>query len=383
MADRHNSLIQHFERLTRRDPAQRGLIGADGSGPGRGELVPAARLFADSHQTRGSVGILTGFFIPLHAADGHEQQAAAPKSSGATQNTAGRAETDGPPGAAVLAAVLAELGYSPRIITDEPCESVAVEAARAAGLPADVVLACPVPDDAASAWLRNFQASTWSRRMTHLVSVERVGPSHHQNSIRHNDPDAHASGTFQQAVPESAFDRCFNMRGETIDHATASLHKLFQARPEECNPGDDESGHGCESSGEQLEQPLPNTIGIGDGGNEIGMGRFAWNHLRRRIRGDAADRIPCRIATERTIVAGTSNLGAYSLAASIAVLHQRIDAIAPHSCDSQQTMLKRMVEHAGAIDGVTKVAEPTVDGVPFLTGIQPWAAIRRELGLTE
>jgi hypothetical protein len=35
------------------------------------------------------------------------------------------------------------------------------------------------------------------------------------------------------------------------------------------------------------------------------------------------------------------------------------------------------------VDGVTRRREPTVDGLPFLTYIQPWAAIRAKLGLAE
>ena len=42
-----------------------------------------------------------------------------------------------------------------------------------------------------------------------------------------------------------------------------------------------------------------------------------------------------------------------------------------------------MVEHGPAVDGVTRRREATVDGLPFLTYIQPWAAIRAKLGLAE
>ncbi len=386
MSERFDNLISHFERLVRRDPAQRGLIGADGSGPGRGELVPAARLFAEHSGAKGSVGILTGFFVPLGRPeiDVSPEDASVDVRERPISGAAGRAETDGPPGAAVLAAVLAELGFSPLIITDELCQDVATEAARSAGLSAESVVACPIAEDAAAAWLRSFKSSGWARQMTHLVSVERVGPSHHNDSIRQNDPEAHVSGEFLRNVPESAFDRCFNMRGETIDHVTASLHRLFQSdEAADARLTDGQRGSGDAPATEERDRPAPFTIGVGDGGNEIGMGRFAWSHLRERIRGQAADRIPCRVAAERTIVAGTSNLGAYALAASIAVVHERVDVLTPHTCASQHRILERMVEHAGAVDGVTKVAEPTVDGVPFLTGIQPWAAIRRALALAE
>ena len=41
--------------------------------------------------------------------------------------------------------------------------------------------------------------------------------------------------------------------------------------------------------------------------------------------------------------------------------------------------LTRMVTDGPAIDGCTLRPEPTVDGLPFATYIQPWEHIRRKL----
>ena len=62
------------------------------------------------------------------------------------------------------------------------------------------------------------------------------------------------------------------------------------------------------------------TIGIGDGGNEIGMGTVPWEELVRRLPRKEASAIPCRIATDWNIIAGTSNWGAFALAAAVALL---------------------------------------------------------------
>ena len=381
MAQHPHELIGHFERLVRRDPASRGLIGVDGSGPGIGELLPAAAMFREA---RGVVGIVTGFFIP-HREAARDASSISTDLSSVDCSQFGSAETDGPPGAAVLAAVLSELGFTPRIITDEPCRPVVVEAANVVGLPAGTVVSVPIERSGGRQRLEQIAFEEWSARLTHLVAVERVGPSHHRESIGWNDPDAVQTGNFDEQVPESAFDRCFNMRGEAIDHFTAALHELFPDRLQSARKPDNAGDGGVSTQGESLSDSMGHiaTVGVGDGGNEIGMGRFAWSALRERIRGDAAARIPCRIATDRTIVAGTSNLGAYALAASIAFLHQRVDVLREHSCDAQAAMLVRLVENAGAVDGVTRTPEPTVDGVPFLTGIEPWAAIRRELGFRD
>jgi hypothetical protein len=380
MSECIHELIGRFEQLVRRDPASRGLIGADGSGPGIGELLPAAEMFL---VPRGVVGIVTGFFIPHRAAVGDGALLSASLSP-VDYSQFGSAETDGPPGAAVLAAVLSELGFTPRIITDDACQPVVEEAASCVGLPEGTVVSGPVDRDEGRQWLEQVTSAEWATGLTHLVAIERVGPSHHRESIGRNDPDAARAGDFDEHVPEAAFDRCFNMRGEAIDHFTAGLHELFPDRSwpagQIADAGDRDGGAAVESLsvlGKRIA-----TVGVGDGGNEIGMGRFAWSALRERIRGEAAARIPCRVATDRTIVAGTSNLGAYALAASIAVLHCRIDLLREHSRAAQQAMLVQLVENAGAVDGVTRTSEPTVDGVPFLTGIEPWVAIRRELGLS-
>lgn len=381
MAEHFHELICRFQQLVRRDPASRGLIGADGSGPGIGELLPAARMF---REPRGVVGIVTGFFIP-HRLAVSDVSLLSDGSSSVDYSQFGSAETDGPPGAAVLAAVLSELGFAPRIITDEACRPVVEEAATSVGLSADTVASAPVDRSEGRQWLKQLTSEEWAASLTHLVAIERVGPSHHRESIGRNDPDAAKDGNFDEHVPESAFDRCFNMRGEAICHLTAGLHELFPDRLRAACGTSEAGGHDAGASGDSQGVSAGHvaTVGVGDGGNEIGMGRFAWSTLRQRIRGEAAARISCRIATDRTIVAGTSNLGAYALAASIAVLHRRVDALREHSCAAQREMLVRLVENAGAVDGVTRTPEPTVDGVPFLTGIEPWAAIRRELGLSD
>ncbi len=380
MSECIHELIGRFEQLVRRDPASRGLIGADGSGPGIGELLPAAEMFL---APRAVVGIVTGFFIP-HRAAARDVASLSAGLSPVEYSQFGSAETDGPPGAAVLAAVLSELGFTPRIITDEACQSVVEEAASCVGLPAGTVVSAPVDRDEGRRWVEQVVSAEWAAELTHLVAIERVGPSHHRKSIGWNDPDAARAGDFDEHVPEEAFDRCFNMRGEAIDHFTAGLHDFFPDRlrseDELADAGDCDVGAAVESLS-VFEKRIV-TVGVGDGGNEIGMGRFAWSALRERIRGEAAARIPCRIATDRTIVAWTSNLGAFALAASIAVLHRRIDVLREHSRAAQQAMLVRLVENAGAVDGVTRTPEPTVDGVPFLTGIEPWVEIRRELGLS-
>ncbi|HAH49638.1 MAG TPA: hypothetical protein DCM07_33335, partial [Planctomycetaceae bacterium] len=121
--------------------------------------------------------------------------------------------------------------------------------------------------------------------------------------------------------------------------------------------------------------PAAITIGIGDGGNEIGMGSITWTELERRIASEFSGLIPCRIATHWTIIAGTSNWGASALAAAVALLHEQTDILFDWQRDAQLKVLEFMVREADAVDGITKQREPTVDGLPFLTYMQPWEGI--------
>jgi hypothetical protein len=153
------------------------------------------------------------------------------------------------------------------------------------------------------------------------------------------------------------------MRGENIDRFAGDLHCLFE-----------EAGRG---------QSGVKTIGIGDGANEIGMGAVPWEDLECRLSGEQAARIPCRIATDWNIVAGTSNWGGYALAAAVAMLRDSVTAVEPFHSRQQQAVLEAMVANGPAVDGVTRRREPTVDGLPFLTYIQPWQSIRAKLGLDD
>ncbi|MGE5195589.1 MAG: glutamate cyclase domain-containing protein [Deltaproteobacteria bacterium] len=344
-----SNLIRQFEDSIRRDPAQRGLIASE---PRYGPLCPGHLGASATHLARFGkrVSIVTGFFIP----------AGDPPA----------AETDGPPGALVLAQTLLALGIDSLIVTDAFCFSALAAAARSAGYPPERLIRYPDPievgsaDDATAAWRSDFFERGPGENLSHLIAVERVGPSHTAQSVARQPRGGEAPlARFLERVPPADRDHCHNMRGEKIDHFAGDMHRLFEEAP--------------------VELPGVKTIGIGDGANEIGMGAVPWEDLERRLSGEQSGRVPCRIATDWNIIAGTSNWGAYALAASVALLRGAISAVAPFDCRQQQAVLQAMVEHGPAVDGVTRRREPTVDGLPFLTYIQPWEAIRAKLGLAE
>ena len=157
---------------------------------------------------------------------------------------------------------------------------------------------------------------------THLVSIERVGRG--------------ADGRYR------------NMRGTDITEVTAPLDALF-----------------IEGARRGIT-----TIGIGDGGNEIGMGKVFTDVLDLIRYGDTVASV---VATDYCIAAGVSNWGAYGLAAALSVLAGK-DLLPPAETVAQD--LERIVRDGGAVDGVTHRHVATTDGLGIATCLQMLGNIR-------
>lgn len=330
-------MLTSIELLIQRDPGQRGLLGR---GEQNSSLCPdhfeeAARDLAESAT---HVVLVTGFFIP------HAEIPAA--------------ETDGPPGAVYLAQALIYKGVRVTLITDSLCYSTLSSCVRQARLPESVLLTFPETEP--EAWIEDFYARGSGREMSHLIAIERVGPSHTRESLLEQSREEIVPlEQFQKLVPLQKQDQCHNMRGMSIESHSAPLHRLFEELPR--------------------YHPDAKTLGVGDGGNEIGMGNIPWEVLHERLGDKSTAHIPCRIKTDWTIISGTSNWGALALAASFLHLNELTDLLEEWTSDHHREMLEHLVQHGPAVDGVTGKQEPTVDGLPFLTYIQPWLMIRQLL----
>jgi D-glutamate cyclase len=213
------------------------------------------------------------------------------------------AETDGPVGAALLARGLEEVGVPCRLATDEPCRGACAAALTGAGLSG-------VPVDAADV---DALIETWrGAGITHAISIERCGRS--------------ADG-----APR-------NMRGLDISAYTVPLDELFTGGPWE-------------------------TIAIGDGGNEIGMGTLPREVIARHVEHGAT--IACVTAARHLIVAGVSNWGAYALLGALAVLREdwRAKLLACLDPELDRAVLKITLERGPAVDGVSRLRAMTVDNL--------------------
>lgn len=216
-------------------------------------------------------------------------------------------ETDGPVGTALLAAALAACGVPVRVAVDAPCAQAVRVAVTAAG-GGVVVDEVPVGDRAAIDSL----AGEWQQAgLSHVVAIERCGPS--------------------------VDGRPRNMRGVDVSPWTAPLERLFSAGPWK-------------------------KLAVGDGGNEIGMGKLPAGLIARTV--PNGERIACVTSCDHLIVAGVSNWGAYGLIAALAVLHSEWSATLAQflTADLDLSVTEAVVDKAGAVDGVTARREPTVDG---------------------
>ena len=230
-------------------------------------------------------------------------------------------ETDGPPGALALGRALAALGNRAVYVSDAYTAPLLADLAPSGTETVDFTIA----DDATS---RQAARDLLDRiAPTALIAIERCGFTR--------------SGTY------------LNMRGQDISPHTARLDHLFLQHP--------------------------HTVGIGDGGNEIGMG-----NLTARIPEVAT--LPDEPAVTRTthlVIASVANWGAYGVVAALSRLAGR--NLLPQPAD-ESACIRRLVS-LGAVDGVTGVADCTVDSFNLsentevldrLNGLLEAEGVRRE-----
>jgi hypothetical protein len=273
-----------------------------------------------------SVAIVTGFYIP-HA-----------------EPPCG--ETDGPLGALFLARALSPLGIKVTLATDGFCTRALEVGLAACGLTESVkLIMLPAARIHDAEYWRNFTAQTGP--LTHLVALERVGPSHTLHSLQAQLGREGALGEsyleFLHEVPAEQQDRCHTMRGRDITDFMSPAHLLFEAAAQ--------------------ASPRITTIGIGDGGNEIGMGKIPWDIIRRNIPGGGL--VACRVPTDFLIVCGISNWGAYGLATGVCLLRGQPGEAGLYDRPAEARLLRAMVEQGPLVDGVSGKPTVTVDGLPF------------------
>jgi hypothetical protein len=295
-----DALLGRIREIIQRDVNNRGLA----RDPSDNLFTRCRDDFADACRSIAAtpqpfIAIVTGFFIP-HA-----------------QPPCG--ETDGPLGAIFLAQALTTLGLSITLLTDTYCLQPLASGLSACNRKSSI-LVNPLPP-ATCSWTA-FLDLVWRQfgkrlGITHLLALERVGPG--------------------------SDGRCRNMHGRDITEEMAPSHLLFE-----------NAAH---------QTPPLGSIGIGDGGNEIGMGKIPADVIARNI--PNGESIACRVPTDHLIVAGVSNWGAYALAAGVAVLRRQPLPAVLFDVERERDLLRIMVEQGPLVDGVTAKPTVSVDGLAF------------------
>jgi len=232
---------------------------------------------------------------------------------GATAAARALRKTDGPPGTACLGRALRTLGADVVYVTDAVAVPPLQAALKVLGEPSAVEtfhVAHRVGGGPAAGGARETARRLLAEhRPTHMVAIERPGRAR--------------DGHYRSA------------RGLSLSEWNGALDELFLAAPARTV-----------------------TVGVGDGGNEVGMGTVRARVVRA---GGVFPRIASVVKVKHLVVAGVSNWGAYGIVAELARLTGRALL---HTGEEEQAMVQACVD-AGAVDGLTHRPEPTVDGLPL------------------
>ena len=213
-------------------------------------------------------------------------------------------ETDGPVGAIALYQLLAQLGARPVLVSGNPlCQVLASR-------------------------YRTYQISVNQQRHLPTIAEQALAKLQPQLIISIERPGLTANGRYA------------NMRGEDITGRCASFDYF-------------------------LNQAACPTIGIGDGGNEIGMGNMAAVLGQLNI-------TPAVTECDELVVADVSNWAAWGIIAMVSLLQGRDLLVGANPL----AILQFLSAH-GSVDGVTRLNTLTEDGLAHTGGEQLITDLRR------
>ena len=208
---------------------------------------------------------------------------------------AGEPETDGPPGAVAIGDALKALGSTVAYVTDEK-SSTAMRAIAGD----DEVVEFPITNHKES--MEFAHDLLVKHAPSALVSIERAGLV--------------GDGTYR------------NWKGVDFSEHNAKIDHMFEQHP--------------------------HSVGIGDGGNEIGMGNM--RDVIPDIENLPDD--PCTTTTTELVIASVANWGGYGLVASLSKLSGK--SLMP-TVEEDMALIRQTVD-LGAVDGMSNKQEYKVDG---------------------
>tara|TARA_Y100000590_G_scaffold266191_1_gene298998 strand:+ start:8184 stop:9023 length:840 start_codon:yes stop_codon:yes gene_type:complete len=210
--------------------------------------------------------------------------------------SAGYIETDGPPGAIAIGRALNKLDYRVVYVTDK----YGMKALESIAEPSSIIYEFPILNSEASNILASNICNEFDPSI--MIAVERCGINE--------------------------LGKYSNMHGQDITPYTAKIDCLFQNKI--------------------------TSIGIGDGGNEIGMG-----NLYAQVKDNSKlVRFPTTIEVDELVIASVSNWGAYGLIAAISLIKNQNLLV---SAEEEIEIINTLVG-LGVVDGMSGKPESFVDG---------------------
>lgn len=224
-------------------------------------------------------------------------------------------ETDGPIGTLSLAYVLENLGKKVIIVSDSYTEKLLKTSIEAIKLQSEVhIITHENSLELSNAIIRKYKPC-------HIIAVERPGRSKDGKS--------------------------YSMRGEDITDFCPNTDMLFK----------------------RAKEAGIKTSAIGDGGNEVGMGKISAYVKENVFKGE---QICAEVDTDNLIIAGVSNWGGHALGAILSIMNNKM---VMYDSVTEAEVLQKIVE-AGAVDGCTKQRVMTVDGLSLKENIEIFRQIR-------
>lgn len=226
-------------------------------------------------------------------------------------------ENDGPPGAVHIAAALQAAGIPVRLVTDTLSAYAVKATVQGSGLACEVDVVSLSGKGGEHGRSIDELKADWSAAsppISHVIAIERCGPR--------------------------ADGKTYNARGFDISAVNAPLHELFSGGPW-------------------------TTIGIGDGGNELGMGSLPRNLIEDHVMNGA--NVACATPCDHLIVCGVSNWGGYAVPAALALLRPALSSefTARLNAEASLEILKVAVFDGHAVQGATGTEVLSVDKLPW------------------
>ena len=224
-------------------------------------------------------------------------------------------ETDGPPGALALAYALEKLNKRVIIVTDKYSEAFLRVGAKLLNLNAVIyIFEENKEDEQAEEIIKSYKPD-------HIIGIERPG--------------------------RNINNRCYSMLGEDITNLCPNTDLLFI----------------------KAKENNITTSAVGDGGNEVGMGKIMDSVKKYVNKGDI---ICAQFESDNLIIAGVSNWGAFGICVGLCIINNKM---VMYDEDTYEDILIEIVK-AGAVDGCSKKKETTVDGLTYEENLKVFIKLR-------